>query len=314
MRTTGILRPTWDRFVDDSVSYSGVVSKWERSEVYDGPWHAHVGFEALLCVLGEGVFLFGEQRIPYTSGSLLLFDGRVPHQVSMQSDYQRWNICVWPERLFADGMRRSAPEEGVLLLPGSSQVYHMHISDRDLTRLIHLFESIHQEFSDRREGYKQLIQLHLAELMVWLHRHNTELAVSRSRSASPMTPWPMAEILNYIERNLDSGISVQSIADHFHYSTSHLHRMMVQTLGQTPSQFIQARRIAKAQTLLLQTNLTISEIASRVGMSNGANLARLFRNELGMTPSEYREQVERSSSSQLPLTRGEMIWRRVYAS
>src|SRR5690554_1301935 len=84
MRTTGILRPTWDRFVDDSVSYSGVVSKWERSEVYDGPWHAHVGFEALLCVLGEGVFLFGEQRIPYTSGSLLLFDGRVPHQVSMQ--------------------------------------------------------------------------------------------------------------------------------------------------------------------------------------------------------------------------------------
>ncbi|MNI77000.1 HTH-type transcriptional activator RhaR [compost metagenome] len=57
----------------------------------------------------------------------------------------------------------------------------------------------------------------------------------------------------------------------------------------TPSDFVRSLRIRKAAGLLLDTDLTLNQIASRCGFENGFYLSRVFAQSMGMSPSKYRE-------------------------
>lgn len=61
--------------------------------------------------------------------------------------------------------------------------------------------------------------------------------------------------------------------------------------GVTPNQYLQLCRIEQAQQLLRQSNLTIGDISFSVGYQDVSFFARLFRRQLGITPSEYRKTV-----------------------
>lgn len=91
----------------------------------------------------------------------------------------------------------------------------------------------------------------------------------------------------------DQDITVESIARRFYFSTSHLYRMMRDAFGKTPSEYIAERRVAQAKQLLEKTELSVAEIASVVGISNGPNLSRMFRAHVGESPTGYRRRAKR---------------------
>ncbi|WP_028551619.1 helix-turn-helix domain-containing protein [Paenibacillus sp. UNC451MF] len=58
----------------------------------------------------------------------------------------------------------------------------------------------------------------------------------------------------------------------------------------TPSDFVKSLRIRKAAGLLLDTDLTLNQIATSCGYENGFYLSRVFAQNMGMSPTKYREQ------------------------
>ena len=61
-----------------------------------------------------------------------------------------------------------------------------------------------------------------------------------------------------------------------------------QTTGQTPLQWQLAQRIVQAKRLLLESNLTVAEVAAQLGFSDQAHLTRAFRQIAGETPAAWR--------------------------
>ena len=59
------------------------------------------------------------------------------------------------------------------------------------------------------------------------------------------------------------------------------------------TQYVNRRRVAYAKDLLVQTGLSIAAIAKRVGIDDGANLARIFRRHEGMSPGQFRRRYKR---------------------
>jgi transcriptional regulator GlxA family with amidase domain len=57
----------------------------------------------------------------------------------------------------------------------------------------------------------------------------------------------------------------------------------------TPSDFVRSLRIRRAAELLLDTDMTLDQIASRCGYENGFYLSLVFAKSMGMRPSTYRE-------------------------
>lgn len=100
----------------------------------------------------------------------------------------------------------------------------------------------------------------------------------------------ISSIENYILNNLSrNDLSVNEIAETFHLSPAYLSSCYSTLRGQTIIKFIGQSRLSAAQKYLEQSKLTISEICEKVGYSSERYFYSCFKNEFGITPSEYRK-------------------------
>ena len=97
--------------------------------------------------------------------------------------------------------------------------------------------------------------------------------------------------LNYIDNNLQQSILVSDLAELMCISADHFSRIFRRVIGMGPSQYIQTKRIERAQTLLLTSRLSIKEIAETVGIPNLSQFSKLFSKQTNHSPREYRETV-----------------------
>ena len=91
-----------------------------------------------------------------------------------------------------------------------------------------------------------------------------------------------------IERNYTDNIRLQDFADEYFFSKEYLSRLFKNTYGIGISEYLTKVRMERASELILRQEITISDIASRVGYSDNAYFSKVFRAYFGKTPSEYR--------------------------
>ncbi len=96
-------------------------------------------------------------------------------------------------------------------------------------------------------------------------------------------------VLSYIHENFsDSSLTNDEIANKFSYHPYHLSRVIKEETGKTLHQYITYYRIRIAKDLLLTTKYNVSDIAWRTGFCSSAHFIKTFRQNIGMTPKEYR--------------------------
>jgi AraC-like DNA-binding protein len=97
-----------------------------------------------------------------------------------------------------------------------------------------------------------------------------------------------SSILEWIRINLDKGITVNEIAEKFNYNRDYVSRIFKKNLGVSTKKYINGLKILKAKELLFQTNLTIKEVAYKVGFHDERYFMKLFKEYENITPTEYR--------------------------
>ncbi|GAA2040657.1 helix-turn-helix domain-containing protein [Catenulispora yoronensis] len=96
-------------------------------------------------------------------------------------------------------------------------------------------------------------------------------------------------LLTWATERLSSPLTVSDLAGRLGVSSRTLARRFADNLGIGPGEWLLARRVAEARTLLEQTDLPVEAIAVRVGLSSAVNLRRRFRDQVGTTPGAYRQ-------------------------
>ncbi len=95
--------------------------------------------------------------------------------------------------------------------------------------------------------------------------------------------------VKYINDHYRTDIRLEKTAEEIGMSNSHFSRIFKKVMGIAFLDYVHGRRIAKAQTLLRTTAMTITEIASFLGYSDATGFGRIFKITTGVTPSSYRE-------------------------
>ena len=108
---------------------------------------------------------------------------------------------------------------------------------------------------------------------------------------APLDDELIVEAQVWIESNVAAQITVADLASRIGVSSRTLDRRFRAATGTSPRNYWQRQRALLAKELLENTNLTISEIAYRVGYQDAGHFARIFRRELSVAPSEYRQTV-----------------------
>lgn len=100
-------------------------------------------------------------------------------------------------------------------------------------------------------------------------------------------------IKEWIRIHATEPIRLEEIALYFGYNSSYLSRIYRQKMGITISNQIKNYRISQSKSLLLNTNLTIDEIANQVGYQDPKYFMRTFKRHEEITPSEFRQAYQR---------------------
>lgn len=98
----------------------------------------------------------------------------------------------------------------------------------------------------------------------------------------------IAKTVLYICKHLNEAIELEKLAEISCLSKDHFIRLFKKELGTTPLQYINQKKIEKAQLLLITEELAVKEIAFQLAFEDYSYFNRLFKKITGVTPQEYR--------------------------
>lgn len=98
----------------------------------------------------------------------------------------------------------------------------------------------------------------------------------------------IAKTVLYIRKHLNEAIELEKLAEISCLSKDHFIRLFKKELGTTPLQYINQKKIEKAQVLLITEELAVKEIAFQLAFDDYSYFNRLFKKTTGVTPQEYR--------------------------
>lgn len=95
-------------------------------------------------------------------------------------------------------------------------------------------------------------------------------------------------IIHYIEENYSASLKLKDLAAMANLSSEYLSRKFHKIVGKSPSCFIESVRMQHAQELLINTKLSLNEIASQIGYNDGLYFSRKFHKFTHQWPSDFR--------------------------
>ena len=95
----------------------------------------------------------------------------------------------------------------------------------------------------------------------------------------------------YMREKLSAPISMLDFAHRYNLSERTLSRRFQRATGTTPWQYLLTVRMSEAASLLRSTNLSVTQVATEVGITDSAHFARQFKRANQLTPTQYRKAV-----------------------
>ncbi|TFD99873.1 AraC family transcriptional regulator [Jeotgalibacillus sp. R-1-5s-1] len=100
------------------------------------------------------------------------------------------------------------------------------------------------------------------------------------------------QAVKVVNQRLEDVVEVESIARELSVSPSHLAKVFRQEAGMTLKQFCHSRKVAEAKYYLHYSFVPISDISERFSFCNQSYFTKVFKEQTGMTPLQYRRQMQ----------------------
>lgn len=221
-----------------------------------------------------------QQVQPYASGALTMLDLAASPVANLASSYE----CV--QLYFARSALDALSEaEGTAKLGDIPT-----ISGGDDPVLAHLGQIAAQAVSLAGPA----TPLFLEAMALTVHRHVLANYFGRppvtSNVRGGLAGWQQRRVQEYIEANLAAPLGLLELATLVRLSPSQFGRAFKSSTGRTPHQWIMQRRLARAQALMAQPQLSLAEVARLCGFADHSHLAREFRKSMGVPASVWRKE------------------------
>lgn len=102
----------------------------------------------------------------------------------------------------------------------------------------------------------------------------------------------MRSVIDYIERNLRRGISLEDVANHVNISTYYLSKIFKKEMGVNFITYVTDRKMDMAKEMLANTDIPVLNIALDLAYNEANYFSKAFKKKTGLTPSEYREKYK----------------------
>ena len=158
----------------------------------------------------------------------------------------------------------------------------------DLPRLRAAMQAVDAEIAAVDAGSSLAAESLANILAVHLIRHLSAPLKHASDPDGKLSRSRLRDVIDYIEDHLDSGLSLEDLAAEARLSPYHFARQFRTATGLPPHQFVISRRVERARLLMQHGgDISLAQVASRVGFSDQSQFSRHFKRLVGVTPGRF---------------------------
>lgn len=248
-------------------------------------------FFKIMLYQGNNVFHYGNESIPVSGNTLLLFNPNSPYTYDTVSPDTKGYFCIFREQFLWENPRINV-NELPLFAGGAHPVFKL---DEPTTQEVKtIFEKMIREHNSGFIYKYPLIKNYVSELIYTAMKLQPSAQHVRHADASTRIATAFAEQLERqfpIESTLQRFElrSPKSIADKLSIHVNYLNRAVKKVTGRTTTEHIFERLTAEAKALLRYTDWNISEISYVLGFEDQAHFHNFFKKQTKLSPSSFRQ-------------------------
>ena len=160
--------------------------------------------------------------------------------------------------------------------------------------LMRIFSASVEEYNRKMVYSEQRQMALLIDLLVLLCREmfHDRSEINRNSISN------IREIQSRIENSYFEKISISALAAEYYMSVSYLSHLFKRTTGYAVIEYLNKCRLSQAKILLINTQMSITEIAYSTGFLDSSNFSRLFKKNYGLSPTEFRKRIALNGDKQ----------------
>lgn len=177
-----------------------------------------------------------------------------------------------------------------LIGSGTAVAFRLDVVEHD-DRLAQLAHSLTTELTDEKPGREIVLGALVDQVLVHLLRHYSNIRRSEELEMSRvgLIDRRIRRSVELMHAQLEQDLSLKEIAAASYLSPFHFVRVFKKLTGTTPHAYLASIRTSRAQLLLAEPNLSVTEVSSRVGYSSPSHFTKAFRQATGLTPRAFRK-------------------------
>lgn len=251
---------------------------FNKSETWNTARHRHSFYELHLCLSGSATFEDKANRpLTIQPKEFIFFPPKHSHRLRQVSeDFSKLVFGFTLELKQSDeyNFLKKAFENIPIKVWSASQT------------LIQAPARIINDIEHHNQGFKLMVSeilstviIEIARIISSSHRVNSKYENIDTR---------LDALILYMQDNLSRHLTVEDFAALSNMSSRQLNRIMLEKYNMSVADYFKKERIEAAKSLLVETSLSMNQIAQKVGFSDEYSLHKIFTRMEGLTPSNYR--------------------------
>ena len=161
------------------------------------------------------------------------------------------------------------------------------VDSTDIPKYIY---NIVSEYSERNKFYTLAIRSYFSSIALYVFRHWDKILSETNEARRDMTEEDprLSKVIAVINERYSDDLTAEEMAKTAGMSYSYFSRYFKATVGLSYSEYLNSVRIKASEKLLIDSDLSVADIAVRVGFSNTSYYIAQFKKQLHMTPKRYK--------------------------
>ncbi|MEZ3447568.1 MAG: AraC family transcriptional regulator [Lachnospiraceae bacterium] len=250
--------------------------------------HFHNLLEIGYCHYGDGDLVIEDDLYRFGAGMISCIPANFLHVTRSDADVKAfWEyIYINPEDILRQWGKSTQEIRDIMEAVGKKSFF---IKAEENPMIVTMIRAIFEEMQQKGAHYRECVRGIAYALLFEIARFNGREAWQTIGKGVSLQ---LESAIEYVEKNYPNDFKIADLANECHMSETHFRRIFQEKMNMTPVEYVNFVRVRKACELIDKTDISMEDVAEKVGFITPSTFNRNFRRIIGTSPYQWKKRPD----------------------
>lgn len=250
--------------------------------------HFHNLLEIGYCHYGDGDLVIEDDTYRFDAGMISCIPANYLHVTRSDANVRAfWEyIYISPEDIVRQWGKSTQETRQIMDAVGGKSFF---VRVEECPAIAALIRAIFVEMQHRSAHYRECVRGMAYALLFEIARFND---MGEGQSVGKSISLQLGSAIEYVDKNYPNNFKIADLANECHMSETHFRRIFQEKMNMTPVEYVNFVRVRKACELIDKTDISMEDVAEKVGFVTPSTFNRNFRRIIGTSPYQWKKRPD----------------------